>query len=333
MIPFNNRLGFQHLLPVLLFFSTTNAQNTTSNKRGIAFIGDSNPSDNRLLSSNPSPLKWYYNWSPYPVSLLSTLEFLPMIHGLDATRDPRTEQVISRLPASSTHLLSFNEPDGTTSSGGSSISPQDAARAYRDYVLPFRTGQRAGGRKWKISWPATTGSGNGLEWLRAFNESCYELSPEGCPADFIAAHWYGGFEGLASWLGTLDEFYNANGTGDGRKGIWVTEMALPQMSAEMTRAMMNQTLPYLDGLEYVERYAWFGAFRADEANEWTGDGVALFDDNGGLTGLGATYLGDGFEVGQKGQGGGVEEGAARRQGMSVLALVAACLMSMIMIVW
>ena len=56
----------------------------------------------------------------------------------------------------------------------------------------------------------------------------------------------------------------------------------------------------------MERYAWFGAFRADDANEWTGDGVALFDGEGGLTELGALYLGgegNGFVEGQKGEGG------------------------------
>jgi hypothetical protein len=228
-----------------------------------------------------------------------------MIHGIDATQQPGTERAISGLDKSSTHLLSFNEPDGTTGSGGSSITPSDAARAYIDYVVPYRNGSRGGGRSWKISHPATTGSGNGLEWLRAFNESCFEVDPEnGCPSDFVAVHWYGDFGGLASWLGTLDEFYNGNSTSDKDLKLWITEMGLPQQSAENTVGMMNQTLPYLDGLDYVERYAWFGAFRTDDANEWTGDGVALFDDDGGLTELGALYMGDGFKEGQKGEGSG-----------------------------
>ena len=44
----------------------------------------------------------------------------------------------------------------------------------------------------------------------------------------------------------------------------------------------------------------FGAFRAKDANQWTGDGVALFGDDGALTQLGALYL-NGKE-GDKGQG-------------------------------
>lgn len=246
-----------------------------------------------------------------------------MIHGIDATENSQTESVIRNLPSSSTHLLSFNEPDGTTSSGGSSISASDAARAYIDYVVPFRNGA-SGGRNWKISHPSTTGSGNGLEWLRSFNESCYEIDSEnGCPADFIAAHWYGAFDGLAGWLGTLDEFYNTNSSRNEPLKIWVTEMGLPQQDADATVAMMNQTLPYLDNLTYVERYAWFGAFRTDDANEWTGDGVALFDDDGGLTELGALYMGDGFTEGQKGEG----ESAASELRISVTMLVGLSLCS------
>lgn len=181
--------------------------------------------------------------------------------------------------------------------------PDDAAKAYIEYVVPFRSG-KSGGREWKISHPSTTGSPNGLEWLRKFNESCYEIDKEnGCPTDFVAAHWYGNFDGLSAWLGTLDEFYNTNTTRDPPIKIWVTELGLPQQSAEQTVQMMNQTLPYLDKLDYVEKYAWFGAFRTDEANAWTGNGVALFDGEGGLTELGARYLGGrGLVWGRRGEG-------------------------------
>ncbi|KAH7066860.1 glycosyl hydrolase catalytic core-domain-containing protein [Paraphoma chrysanthemicola] len=310
-----------HIATALLFVQAGLAQDS---KRGFAYIGDTHVSDNRLLSSN-SPLAWYYNWSPYPNSNLipaDSLEFVPMIHGIDATQTQQTETVIRGLPRSSTHLLSFNEPDGTTGSGGSSISPEDAAKAYIDYVVPYRNGSR-GGRNWKISHPSTTGSPNGLNWLRAFNTSCYKIdSRNGCPADFVAAHWYGAFDGLAAWLGTLDEFYNTNSSRNEPIKIWVTEMGLPQQSAENTVQMMNQTLPYLDKTEYVERYAWFGAFRTDDANAWTGDGVALFDDDGGLTQLGALYMGNGYQTGQKGQG--EDAAAGLRVSVGLMSALAVC---------
>lgn len=226
--------------------------------------------------------------------------FVPLIHGLDDALKPHLTSILSRLPSSSTHLLAYNEPDGTTGSGGSSISPEDAARSYIDNIAPLRT---ADGRTWNISHPVVTGSGQGLDWLRDFNESCYELdSDNGCPADFVAVHWYGPFEGLASWLGTLNEFYNpSNSTETGPElKLWVTEMALPSEGEEATVSMLNQSLTYLDGLDYVEAYAWFGAFRTSEANEWTGDEVSMFDSSGGLTEVGSLYLGgeeNGFKEG------------------------------------
>jgi hypothetical protein len=278
-------------------------------KRGIAFLGAAHDGDNQLLLTANTSISWYYTWSLNPSWKYQTLNnsvvFLPLIHGLDDATDSRLESRLGSLPASSTHLLTFNEPDGTTDSGGSAISPRDAATAYLSSIAPLRTATDSRSRAWKVSHPSVTGSGRGLDWLRAFIGACAELNPgTGCPTDFVAVHWYGDFAGLAGWLGTLREFYNATGNADPR--FWVTEMALPQGSKEGTFAMMNSSLPYLDALQYLDGYAWFGAFRSNDANEWTGNAVSLFDDRGGLTELGALYLGGqqrGYEVGMMGLSG------------------------------
>ena len=313
-----------HFFPLLLTFSNTITL-VRASKRGFAFVGDTHVPDNHLLSSANSPLNWYYNWGPYLNSDListDTLEFVPMIHGIDATQDSHTETVIRHLPQSSTHLLSFNEPGGTKESSGSEIDPKDAASEYMNYVVPFRNGTK-GGRKWEISHPSTTGSPKGLDWLRDFNTSCFEIDAQnGCPADFVAVHWYGAFDGLAAWIARLDAFYNGNSDGQTPLKLWVTELGLPQQSAEDTIGMMEQALPYLDGLDYIERYAWFGAFRTGDANEWTGNGVALFDSNGGLTKLGALYMGDSFQQGQKGPGNHAEPGL--QVGVSLLVALSIC---------
>jgi hypothetical protein len=285
----------------LLLLATLPAAHTQhTSKRGLARLDD-HATDTSLLISQSSPLSWYYNWSPYPNTgqiPQNSLEFVPLIHGIDTAGDSNTAGIINSIPQNSRHLLSFNEPDGTTGSGGSAISPEDAAKSYMNDIVPYRNGKN---RRWNISHPVTTGSPNGLDWLRRFNESCYDLDHEnGCPIDFITAHWYGNFDGLAAWLGTLNDFYNTNTSRTPPLRIWITEMALPQQDADATLAMMNQTLPYLDKLDYVERYAWFGAVRSNDANAWTGKSVALFDNDGGLTELGALYMGDGFKKGQQG---------------------------------
>lgn len=125
---------------------------------------------------------------------------------------------------------------------------------------------------------------------------------------------------MASWLGTLDEYYNRGS--ETPYEIWITELALPQQSAEATETMLNTTLPYLDGLDYVGRYSWFGLFRPENANGWTGDGVALLDGKGRLTELGAMYLGEPFEEGLSASKGGVKGvGVVRRENSVVVVAV------------
>ncbi|OLN86178.1 Alkali-sensitive linkage protein 1-like protein 1 [Colletotrichum chlorophyti] len=279
-------------------YTTACAQSDLPSKRGLAYQGDDHEADKQLLTSENSLISWYYTWSTWPAQgLNSSVTFLPLVHGVDDASDSELTSRLNRLPDSSTHLLTFNEPDGTTSSGGSNIDPEDAAKAYIEHIVPLRDSDS---RSWNISHPVVTGSPQGLDWLRRFNESCYEIDDNGCPTDFVAVHWYGDATGLRNHLGALQEFYNS--TSPDLK-YWITEMALPQQDSEATLAMMNESLTYLDSADYVEGYAWFGAFRKHEANEWTGDEVSLFDKNGGLTDLGALYLGgeeQGFEKGQKG---------------------------------
>ena len=87
---------------------------------------------------------------------------------------------------------------------------------------------------------------------------------------------------------------------------------------------MNTTLPYLDGLSYVQRYAWFGLTRTANSNGWTGPGVALLDNSGDLSELGATYMGSGYSVGVSADSGsGAEEGAVgnTKGGLGLMMIV------------
>lgn len=312
------------LLLLLHHVSPATSHADLSSKRGLALISSTPDSDISFLTSSDSPIAWYYTWSPYAHESISdsSVVFLPLLHGVDAAEDPDLRSILDRSPGSSTHLLTFNEPDHIEDDGGSDISPEDAAEAYIEYIAPLRDSDDDGQRTWNISHPSVTGSGQGLDWLRAFNESCYEIDPRnGCPTDFIAVHYYGDFPGLAGWLGTLREFYgNATDSDDDIPPMWITEMAFAGEDDEANVGMLNESMSYLDDEEWVEGYAWFGAFRTDDANDWTGDGVSMLDDDGGLTTLGAEYLGgedNGFE---EGEGAGV----ALRPSLG-LVMVASCL--------
>jgi hypothetical protein len=271
-----------------MLLATIQAQNSSDlSKRGLVYIGTSHPSDYELLTSGDSPMTWYYTFSTYPASGLGRLDFVPMIHGADDA--DQAVAAVRGMGSDISHVLVFNEPDGSKESGGSDISPEDAASTYLETIAPLRD------RGIKLSVPATTGSSPGFDWLRDFNRSCFDISKNGCEFDFVAAHWYGDFPAMASWLGTLHEAYP-------RLPIWLTEFALPAMKENITLDFVNQSLAYLDGLDYVERYSYFGTFRKDAANSFTGENVAMLDNDGGLTDIGALYLGGsqrGFEKGMK----------------------------------
>ena len=298
------------------------ASNSTYPKRGLCYVATSHSeSDSSLFTRPSSPLTWYYNYSPWPGpgSALSAwpTDFAPMIHDVSSAASSVGTLLsilngTAQIPISGVlngantiqNVLTFNEPDGTTSSGGTSSSPSSTAKSWLQYLAPLRREPY----NLKLSLPATTGSQQGLTWLKQFNTSCFSLNKtHGCEFDFVATHWYGDFVGLQSWLSGIHALYPAY-------PVWLTEFDVPSVSVNETGVFLNQSLPYLDSLSYVERYAWFGAFRENDANGFTGDAVSLLDKKGGLTGVGGTWMGgaaDGFEVGTSASGSENGAGAVR----------------------
>ena len=318
----------------LLAFSSAQSTNSSHPKRGLVYIQTDHTSDYDIFTEPASPLTWYYNYSPWPGLTGWNASFAPMVHGTDdaaaavdsikAILNGSAGVPIARSASQTgnriTHVLTFNEPDGDTGSGGSDSTPEHAAQVYLDTIAPLRA------TPWnlQVGLPATTGSPRGLQWLEDFNTSCYALasSGRGCEFDFVAAHWYGDFAGLQSWLGTLHARYPD-------KLVWVTEFAVPGLDANATESFMDQALPYFDGLEYVQQYAWFGTFRNNAANEWTGDGVSMLDSHGRLTALGADYMGGkkgGFEQGMGGGAAGVRGSLSMVVIVSFVAGLLGCIM-------
>lgn len=141
----------------------------------------------------------------------------------------------------------------------------------------------------RLGAPAVTGSPTGFTWLQNWFTECSAISNSSCEVDFIPAHWYGNFEGLASHIGQLNSTYqNISAT-------WVTEFACADCTLTDSETFFNESTSWFDDqLSYLQRYSYFGAFRSSVSN--IGPNAAMLTQKGKLTDIGSWYLG-GSETG------------------------------------
>lgn len=229
------------------------AQNITteferSSKRGLIFIPNSNfPEDNLIWIEPGSDLTWYYNYqqSPSAVYENSSLQFVPMLWGAPPSFGDTTflKNVTAQVNAGAniSYVMGFNEPDNTAGTGGSDISPSDAAKYWISNVEPLKQ------LGLSLGAPAVTGGPSGFTWLANFITACNG----GCTFDFIPVHWYGSFDGMASHIAEVLDKYPG-------KKIWVTEFALDNSDLEATEEFFQQALTYMDHNRCVEprEQAW-----------------------------------------------------------------------------
>ncbi|KAF2664524.1 hypothetical protein BT63DRAFT_483227 [Microthyrium microscopicum] len=274
-----------HLPTTLLLLCQSHLTHATPPKRGLVYIGSkTSPTDDKTWASKNTDLTWYYNFGSNPTPSLSNTkyEYVPMLWGAPTTSPSsgtfyNTVKGLKDGGMNITHVLGFNEPDGATSTGGSAISASDAAKIWISEMQPLRS------LGVKLGAPATVGSGAGILWLQAFFKAC----GGNCDVDFFPIHWYGGFGGLAGYVGSMRATF---GNGSGNVKWWVTEFAYPQGSVGDAGAFLNESLKWLDGQADVERYSYFGTYRTSVSN-WVGPGAAMLDGEGRLTDIGGLYLG------------------------------------------
>ncbi|CAF2504829.1 unnamed protein product [Rotaria sp. Silwood2] len=169
-------------------------------------------------------------------------------------------------------ILGFNEPERSEQAN---MNPNEAARVWKQYIEPLANeGIRLGS-------PSVASTEEGLNWLQAF------LS-QGCRVDFLALHWYGrGADNFIRFITNAHERF-------GRKPVWVTEFACTSWNAhqpvsqEEINDFFTQTIAQLDQIDWIERYAWFGASR--RLDPALGTGNCLINSSGGLSPLGNRYV-------------------------------------------
>ncbi|KAK3352504.1 hypothetical protein B0T25DRAFT_542122 [Lasiosphaeria hispida] len=241
-----------------------------ASKRGLCW--PTTNTDPAFLFTKPgSHISWLYNWSPLPTPSSSSLQFVPMQWNHVNMDALASHAAAARAPA----VLGFNEPELRDQAN---MPVALAAREWLRCVEPLR---RAGVR---CGSPGISSAPEGVPWLREFLRVVRE---GGGDVDFYALHWYG--ETLGQFYDYLWSVYHQLGAD---RPVWVTEFAATNWSVERplerghVEGFCRDSCKYLDGLEWVERYAWFGAMRdTGTVGKW----AALLDGNGKLTPLGKAY--------------------------------------------
>ncbi|MCJ1413811.1 hypothetical protein MMC32_000136 [Xylographa parallela] len=268
------------ILGALAVLSPAFSQITTSPKRGLVYVPNANyPQDNNIWDSSSSDLTWYYNYGPEPspnFSNATNFQFVPMLFSApnDTTDTSFLTSVQSQISAGAnvSYILTFNEPDGTSATGGSDVPSDLAAETWIREVEPLKS------QGVKLGAPAVTGAQTGFTWLQQFFTAC----AGNCSADFIPIHWYGDFGGLASHIGQVRAAYP-------NMSIWITEYADPGANLTDSQSFFNESSQYFDRIDYITRYSYFGSFRSSVSN--VGPDAAMLTQDGQLTDIGSWYLG------------------------------------------
>jgi RNA polymerase sigma factor (sigma-70 family) len=220
-----------------------------------------------------SGASWYYTWSTQHsgITTPSSGSFVPMIWGAKSVTDSSLAQARSYGP----YLLGFNEPDMAQQSN------MTVDQALELWPKLMAAGKILGSPA--VAYGGDTAGG----WLDRFMSGA---EAKGYRVDFITLHWYGGdfrtpqaVEQLKSYLAAVYARYH--------KPIWLTEYALIDFSqgtrfpsAQQQADFVTASTKALDGLSYVQRYAWFG-LGADPSKPSSG----LFTDGTTTTAAGRAF--------------------------------------------
>ena len=244
-------------------------------KRGVA--------SSSFLSADPSVLErvhaaWAYDWSWHAPRPAAGIEWVPMVWGAGSVTGASIRALSADARSGRARfLLGFNEPD---SGAQANMSPEQAAALWpRLQSTGLRLGSPA---------PAVPDDG----WLAKFMSIARTRRLR---IDFIALHLYQDFtdpHAVDELRGELTSIHRRFG-----KPIWITEIGALDIrawgehmdaapSAARAATYLRRLLPMLDGLGFVQRYAWF----TDYCSAAPGCPYsALFDRAGARTPLGRIY--------------------------------------------
>jgi Glycosyl hydrolase catalytic core len=226
-------------------------QNTISFIRVMPWNWVTKKGFNAPVDSNLN-VSWRYQWNPNQASTIDW-EFAPMTWGHTSANDPADIQLLVDK-YNSPYVMSFNEPDDCDGQSGQygNLCRTDVAVGYHKNLM--KTGMRIvspGGRE-----EAPFG------WLEEFYA---KTTAQDIRVDVIAVHWYDwGSNPTVNTNPTAEQVFNrfktylTNVHNLYGLPIWITEFnANPARSQAINAGFLELALPYLESLDYIERYCWF----------------------------------------------------------------------------
>jgi len=239
-------------------------------KRGLCWPVE-NTDPVHLFTKPGSKITWLYNWSPNATRDAASLDFIPMQWNAVGIED-----LASKITSKGAKTaIAFNEPELPDQSN---MTAEAAASAWLAHFEPLRQqGIRCGS-------PGISSAGHAVGWLADFLQ---RIRAGGSDIDFYCLHWYGVDLG-----GFYDYIWSTHHQLGPDKPVWITEFAATNWDAgnplprEHVEGFARESCKYLDSLDWVERYAWFGPMRdTGTVGKW----ARMLDDEGGLTDLGRMY--------------------------------------------
>lgn len=229
----------------------------------------------RTKNINDLNTTWNYQWNNTDESSLEQ-EYAPMSWGAGGANDD-ADIALYLSKYKSTHVMAFNESDNCNDQSGQFNNLCDTDVAVGFYKNLMKTGLR-------LVSPSTRENGP-FGWLKEFHD---KATAQDVRIDVIGVHWY-------DWGSNPSTSPNANPTDVFNRfkkylqdvydlyklPIWISEFnANPNRSTATNLGFMKLALPYLETLDFVERYNWF------EPSSVTAN---FFDPTNNLTEVGNFY--------------------------------------------
>lgn len=272
-----------HLLNCISFVRVVSWNWVT--KKGIAISGSSALSE---VGGTLSTLgnTWFYRWSRDHESTQNA-EYAPMAWGVNGADDD-SDILLYQQKFKATHVLSFNESDHCTGQSGQfrNLCEEDVAVGYHRNLM--KTGLRIVSPAGRENAP--------FGWLRNFYD---KATKQDIRIDVIGVHWYdwgsdpeNNPNHSATTIFNRFKTYLQNVHNEYGLPIWITEFNANRYRNNATQlAFMQLALPYLETLDYVERYAWFEPVHPTDDENQEGSGDFYDDTTFARTNLGNYFIG------------------------------------------